>query len=186
MTWPRPLWKNRSAYLAGPKCNKWPDRMQWKRSVQQLFTADQMIILKMLIEDGLLLNLQGKTCPMCNRGPLGKLQLRDSGLARHRCNSKSCQRVVTPQHLHPLFATARALEGHSLQVQSAALLMCLANSTIHILTKINYKALERLDRSLAVLRKKYVDCKDGDINLGKGGGTGMTLKQARRSSTKTT
>ena len=146
--------------------------MQWKLSVQQLLTADQMSILKMLGEDGLLLNLEGKTCPMCNQGRLGKLQLRDSGLARHRCNRKSCQRFVTPQHLHPLFTATRGPEGHSLQVQPVTLLMRLANvslSTIHILTKINHKALERLDRSLALIRKKFVECKEGDINLGKGG-----------------
>ena len=50
--------------------------------------------------------------------------------------------------------------------------MRLANvplSTIHILTSINHKALERLDRSLAFLRKSFVEATEGEINFAKGG-----------------
>lgn len=131
--------------FAAATCRR--DRKHWKRSVQQLLAADDKGIIHILIEDGFLPNMEGKTCPMSNKGVLGKSQLRASGLPRHRCNRKYCNRFVTPQHLHPLFTATRGPEGHSLQVQSVALLMLLSNvplSTVHILTPINYKALERI------------------------------------------
>jgi hypothetical protein len=89
-----------------------------------------------------------------------------------RCNAKKCQCFVTPQHLHPLFTTTRGGEGHSLQVQSMALLLMLSNvpfSTIHTLTQINHKAIERMWRSLALLQKKFVEAKEKHIQFGTGG-----------------
>eukprot|EP00435_Cladocopium_sp_Y103_P025204 s23_g6.t1 len=151
------------------------DREHWKRSVPQLLVADDTGIIRILIEDGFIPNMEGKTCPMCNKGVLGKLQLRASGLPRHRCNRKYCNRFVTPQHLHPLFTATRGPEGpegHSLQVQSVALLMLLSNeplSTVHILTQINHKALERMWRSLVFLRKNFVENKEKEIHFGKRG-----------------
>ena len=91
--------------FAAATCRR--DRKHWKRSVQQLLAADDKGIIHILIEDGFLPNMEGKTCPMCNKGVLGKSQLRASGLPRHRCNRKYCNRFVTPQHLHPLFTATR-------------------------------------------------------------------------------
>ena len=128
-------------------------------------------IIRLLIEDGMLPKLEGKSCPICNKGILGKLQLRDSGLPRHRCNRKGCQKFVTPQHLHPLFTATRGPEGHSLQVQAMALLLLISNvplSTIHILTKMNHKALERMWRSLVLVRKRHVESNEGKISCGQG------------------
>ena len=42
-------------------------------------------------------------------------------------------------------------------------------STIHILTKINHKALERMWKILAFLRKHFVEAKEKEIQFGKGG-----------------
>lgn len=53
-----------------------------------------------------------------------------------------------------------------------ALLLMLSNvplSTIHTLTQINHKAIERMWRSLALLRKKFVEAKEKHIQFGTGG-----------------
>lgn len=138
----------------------------------ELLAADDMGIIWLLIQDGLLPKMEGKTCTVCNKGVLGKVQLRESGLPRHRCNRTQCQRFVIPHHLHPLFTATRGAQGHSLQVQSVALLLMVSNvslSTIHILTKINHKALDFMWKSLAFLRKHFVEAKEKEIQFGKGG-----------------
>ena len=42
-------------------------------------------------------------------------------------------------------------------------------STIHILTKINHKALDFMWKSVAFLRKHFVEAKEKEIQFGKGG-----------------
>eukprot|EP00435_Cladocopium_sp_Y103_P072187 s526_g39.t1 len=116
--------------FAAATCRR--DRKHWKRSVQQLLAADDAGMIRILIEDGFLPNMEGKTC-----------------LVQQRCP-----------------------EGHSLQVQSVALLMLLSNvplSTVHILTQINHNALERMWRSLVFLRKDLVEKKGKEIHFGKKG-----------------
>ena len=174
----RPAGKKTNAWVKTPYVQKKfasvqgrQDQKKWKRTVQQLLAADDVSIVRLLIEDGLLPPMEGKTCPICNKGTLGKLQLRESGLPRHRCSRKVCQRFVTPQHLHPLFTATMGPEGHSLQLQAVALLMLVSNvplSTIHVLTQINHKALERMWRSLAFLRKSFVEKNEKAIQFGKG------------------
>ena len=140
------------------------EQTEWERSVPELLAADDMGITWLLIQDGLLPKMEGV---------LGKVQLRDSGLPRHRCfNRTQFQCFVIPHHLHPLFTATRGAQGHSLQVQSVALLLMVSNvslSTIHILTKINHKALDFMWKSVAFLRKHFVEAKEKEIQFGKAG-----------------
>ena len=60
-------------------------------------------------------------------------------------------------------------EGHSLQMQAAALLLRLRNvplSSIHLLTHINHKALEKFNRNILLMRKGYVQKAEKEIKFG--------------------
>ena len=154
--------KHRMCRRSSLQCRR--EQTEWERSVPELLAADDMGITWLLIQDGLLPKMEGV---------LGKVQLRDSGLPRHRCfNRTQFQCFVIPHHLHPLFTATRGAQGHSLQVQSVALLLMVSNvslSTIHILTKINHKALDFMWKSVAFLRKHFVEAKEKEIQFGKGG-----------------
>ncbi|CAJ1374532.1 unnamed protein product [Effrenium voratum] len=116
---------------------------------KMIMCADDEKILKILAEDGLLPPWEKKVCPMCN---IGKL-------------SGDCKSEAVDS-----FDTA-AVRSHPLQMQAAALMMRLANvplSTIHILTNINHKALERMDKGLILTRKGFVEISEKEINFGGG------------------
>ena len=109
-------------------------------------------------------------CPRCQSGKLGPLTSngRDD-ILRYRCNKKGCQRYFLPQHLHPFFTATNGPEGHSLQMQAAALLLRLLNvplSSIHLLTHINHKALEKFNRNILLMRKGYVQKAEKEIKFG--------------------
>ena len=141
------------------------EQEKWRRTIQELLSADNQEIIDILIQDKLLPDWKGAVCPHCQRGKLGSLASNGWGqILRYRCNSKGC-----PQHLHPFFTATKGTEGHSLQKQAAALLLRLLNvplSSIHILTNINHKALEKMNRHLLLTRKGYVQKKEKDIRFG--------------------
>ena len=120
---------------------------KWRRTIQELVTASDEEIISILIKDQLLRDWKGAMCPHCQSGKLSALTNngRDD-ILRHRCNCKGCQRYLLPQHLHPIFSATKGPEGHTLQMQAAALLVRLLHvplSAIHVLTHINHKALEK-------------------------------------------
>ena len=136
------------------------EQVKWRRTIQELMSASDTGIVEMLITDGLLPNWKGAVCPHCECGTLGGLTSNGQDhIPRYRCNSRECQRYFPPQHLHPFFSATEGPEGHSLQMQAAALMLRLLNvplASIHVLTRINHKALERMNRSLLLTRKGYV------------------------------
>ena len=72
-------------------------------------------------------------------------------------------------------------EGHSLAVQASALLLRLAGvplSSIHLLLDINHKALEKMEKNLALTRKSYVESEQAHMVLGTGKGTKWTEIEA--------
>ena len=116
-------------------------------------------------------NWEGCVCPFCNKGVLAPLSTRSHRDTKaYRCNKKSCQKFVYPLHLHPIFTLVRGPEGHSLQVQQAvALLLRLAGvslSTIHLLTNINHKAVERMNHNLNLVRSGHVTKVEKSIKFG--------------------
>ena len=138
------------------------EQQTWSRNLKDLLATSEADMVNLLIADGLLPDWQGATCPMCSSGVLSGLQAWVSGLPRYRCGSKSCQKFVTPQHLHPIFTAARGPEGHPLGVQASVLLLRLANvplSTIHLVLGVNHKALDRMERNLQQIRRSYVESK---------------------------
>ena len=146
------------------------EQVKWRRTIQELLSSDNQEIIDILIQDILLPDWKSTVCPHCQRGKLGSLASngRDQ-ILRYRCNSKGCQRYFLPQHLHPFFTATKGPEGHSLQKQAAALLLRLLNvplSSIHILTNINHKALEKMNRNLLLTQKGYVQKKEKDIRFG--------------------
>ena len=136
------------------------DQTKWRRTIQELIKASDTGIIKILKQDKFLPEWSGAVCPKCEAGVLGTLQQHAgrNGLW-HRCNKKNCQQYVSPIHLHPIFTATPGPEGHSLQMQSAALLLRLCSvplSVIHLVTHINHKAIEKMSRSLALIRKSHV------------------------------
>ena len=116
------------------------DQTKWRRTIQELIKASDTGIIKILKQDKFLPEWSGAVCPKCEAGVLGTLQQHAgrNGLW-HRCNKKNCQQYVSPIHLHPIFTATPGPEGHSLQMQSAALLLRLCSvplSVIHLVTHI--------------------------------------------------
>ena len=122
------------------------------------------------MKDNFVPNWEGCICPVCNKGVLGPLSTRSQReIKAYRCNKKNCQKFVNPLHLHPIFTLVRGPEGHSLQVQAAALLLRLAGvslSTIHLLTNINHKAVERMNHNLNLVRSGHVTKVEKSIMFG--------------------
>ena len=146
------------------------DQTKWHRTIQQLLKATDTQILDILMKDNFVPNWEGCICPFCNKGVLGPLSTRSQRETKaYRCNKKNCQKFVYPLHLHPIFTLVRGPEGHSLQVQAAALLLRLAGvflSTIHLLTNINHKAVERMNHNLNLVRSGHVPKVEKSIMFG--------------------
>ena len=146
------------------------DQTKWHRSLQELLSQTDRGILRLLQKDKVLPDWTGAVCPHCNFGKLGSLMTRPkSDCLVYRCNRKHCQHYISPVELHPLFTKTMGPEGHSLQKQAAALLLRLVNvplADIHILTHMNHKAIEKLNKSLLFLRKGYVQEAEKSILFG--------------------
>ena len=144
--------------------------MKWCRTLQELLQASDKRILSVLRKDKSIPDWTGAACPRCEEGVLGPLVVRPSRAAHaHRCSKKKCQQYVSPIHLHPIFTPKNGSEGHPLQLQAAALLLRLGNvslSTIHILTQINHKAIEKMSRNLDLVRKWHVQREEKKIVFG--------------------
>ena len=146
------------------------DRLKWKRSVQFFCSLTEKDAIEVLKNDGLMPTWEGAICPFCSKGKAGPLQDRSSsGRPRYRCRRWGCHKFITQQHLHPLFTATRGCEGHSPGTQAAVLLLRLANvplSSIHLVTNLNHKAIERMDHNLCLLRKGYVERVQKDMAFG--------------------
>ena len=146
------------------------EQTKWKCNIKELLSASDKDIVNILIEDRLLPDWQGALCPHCQRGKLTALTYngRDQ-ILRHRCSAKNCQRYFLPRHLHPIFSHVKGPEGHPLQMQATALLLRLLNvplSSIHILTHVNHKAIENMNRRLLLARKGHVQQQEKKIKFG--------------------
>ena len=93
----------------------------WKRSLTDILDAS-----------GGWTSVRGKVCPRYGTGTLSSLQGGEK--PRHRCNRKTCQVYINPQHPHPLFVDARGTGAASLRTQATLLMLKLNNvphATIH-------------------------------------------------------
>ena len=102
---------------------------KWRRTLQELLNASDDEILRILKSDHFLPQWAGgAVCPKCGEGVLAPLKVHAGRKGRwHRCNRFKCQPYVSPIYLHPIFTSTPGPEGHSLQLQSAALLLRLAH-----------------------------------------------------------
>lgn len=144
------------------------DRVKWKRTLTQLLDTTEKSLIQMLLADGLLSSWAGKTCPRCGKGTLSKLQ---GPKPKHRCNHYNCRVYINAHHLHPLFVDGRGYTATSLRSQAALLMLKLnqvPHAAIHRLLGLNHKAIEAMGTRLCNLRRKYVEEKEKNIDLGKG------------------
>lgn len=168
-------WKDvpytRSTTQVGPRGLRM-EQTKWKRSLPEILHATDKGIIQMLMQDGLLWDWRGQTCPRCERGKLsGWVTQPKRPLPKVRCNSKNCRAYLNAHHLHPLFSEGDGVASSSLQTQAALLLLKLnniQNPTIHRLLHLNHKAIEDMDRRLVMVRKQYVEEKEKDIVFGNG------------------
>ncbi|CAE7420610.1 unnamed protein product [Symbiodinium natans] len=157
------------------------DRVRWKRNLKDFLNKDENRMVKILTEDGLLPDCSKMKCPFCNTSAVSPLQKRDILPPRYRCRSRHCHKFILPHYLHPVFTSRNGSEGHSLSVQGSALLMRLAGvplSSIHILLDMNHKALERMEKNLAFVRKAYVEHCQKSMSFGTGKGKEWTEVEA--------
>ena len=142
---------------------------KWKRTLADLLKADNHSIVQLLVRDGLLFDLAGITCPRCGSGSRSKLTKCQHTAWKHKCSSRNCRVWLNPHHLHPLFVDSRGNSAKPLQTQAALLLLLLhrvPQSTIHLLTDINHKAVEDMHLKLCLLRQDYVESKQKKILFG--------------------
>ncbi|CAK0901892.1 unnamed protein product [Prorocentrum cordatum] len=123
------------------------EQAKWKRTVPVLLAASDSEIVNILLEDKLLVDWTGATCPICGCGTLGELVARPHKGDRllHRCNAKCCQKHVSPAHLNPIFSTHSGSE--SPQNQAVILLAKLtgtSHANTHIMFGVNHNAVERI------------------------------------------
>ena len=146
------------------------EQVKWQRSLDELLTATPQGIIRILQEDKMLPDWTGAVCPHCNTGRLSSLMTRPgSDHLVYRCNRKHCQHYISPVELRPIFTKTMGSEGHSLQKQAAALLLRLVNvplADIHILTHMNHKAVEHMNKNLLLLRKGHVQESEKSICFG--------------------
>ena len=66
------------------------EQAKWKRTVPELLAASDVEIVNILLDDKLLVDWTGATCPSCGRGKLDDLAARPQKGDRflHRCNAK--------------------------------------------------------------------------------------------------
>ena len=128
----------------------------------------------MLMKDKFLPNWEGCVCPFCNKGILGPFSTRSQRETKaYKCNKKRCHELVYLFHLHPILTLARGPDGHSLQVQAAALLLRLAGvslSSIHLLTQHqpqSSRANERMTHNLNLVRSGRITKVAKSIKFGR-------------------
>ena len=146
------------------------ERETWSRTYDDFLgkTADQMA--DMLLEDGVVLDWEGRTCPHCGVGTLGARVQDDSRGPHWRCNSgRLCGNTVHPCFAHPVFKSGGGRQSSSLSTK-AKVLFCLTlgmtTAQIHLLTGVNHKMVEDMSRAMAAVRQTYVEGKEKDIVFG--------------------
>ena len=145
------------------------DQIKWRRTIQELIKAKDTDILKILKEDNFIPERSGVVCPKCETGVRSPQEHAGRKGLWHRCKWYKCLQYVSPIQLHPIFTMTPGPEGHSLQMQSTALLLRLASvplSVIHLVTHMNHKAIEKMNRSLMLLQEAHVIQAEKAITFG--------------------
>lgn len=143
------------------------ERQTWKRSLQELLTATNAEIVKMLQDDGFLPNWHGKICPHCWKGKLTSTTR--NNMPQYRCTANKCSKFVVPHHLHPLFTVSKGHTHKPLQMQAALLLLRLTGvktTSARLLLGVNYKMSDQLTKRLQNMHKVYMEKYEKDIVFG--------------------
>ena len=146
------------------------ERNVWKRDLTQLLLATHEDVVNMLLQDGLLNDQEGRECPACHTGKLGKLKrhppVQD---ATYRCLRRGCQKRFLPHHGHPIFMVSRGQDHVPLRTQAAILFALLADVTqasIRILFQRNHKFTEGMQARLDQVCAEYVLLREPSIVYG--------------------
>ncbi|CAK0890777.1 unnamed protein product [Prorocentrum cordatum] len=145
-------------------------RETWCRNYDSFHgkTADRMVDLH--LEDGILLDWEGRTCPHCGVGTCGARVQDDNRGPHWRCNSGSlCGKTVNPCTAHPVFKSGGGCQSSSLSTK-AKVLFCLTlgmtTAEIHLLTGAGHKMIEDMSAAVATARQIYVEKKEPNVVFG--------------------
>lgn len=136
------------------------DRLTWRRSLQDIITASDYRIIRMLREDGILRDFANAACPRCHKGTLTKLQNFGARGWRYRCRRKGCQHFILPHHDHPIFNAGWGKEASTLQDQAAALMCAVSHAsltTTSTLLQKNDKMVRSVFQRLDSCRRAVVE-----------------------------
>ncbi|CAK0871168.1 unnamed protein product, partial [Prorocentrum cordatum] len=146
------------------------ERETWRRNYDSFHgkTADQMVDL--LLEDGVLLDWEGRTCPHCGVGTCGARVHDDNRGPHWRCNGGRLRgKTVDPCTAHPVFKSGGGCQSSSLSTK-AKVLVCLTlgmtTAQIHLLTGANHKMIEDMSAAAAAARQIYVEKNEPNIVFG--------------------
>ncbi|CAK0846225.1 unnamed protein product [Prorocentrum cordatum] len=146
------------------------ERETWCRNYDSFHgkTADQMVDL--LLEDGVLLDWEGRTCPHCGVGTCGARVHDDNRGPHWRCNSGRLRgKTVDPCTAHPVFKSGGGCQSSSLSTK-AKVLFCLTlgmtTAQIHLLTGADHNMIEDMSAAAAAARQIYVEKNEPNIVFG--------------------
>ena len=151
------------------------ERQRWCRTIDSFTTDTDAELVDLLIEDGILFDWSGLTCPFCGKGTLGDRYIKQwaSGSGYEwRCNDgRKCGKQVRPTHCHPIFAEGNGKETSTLKDKARVLFGILTGMTtaqIYLHYVKNHKMIEDMTRNLDLARKQYVEKYEKDIVYGDG------------------
>ena len=106
------------------------EREKWVKTLNDFLGVSEETLVPKLKQDKMLIEWEGRSCPHCNLGKLGPLK-KSCGRLGHRCNrGRSCEKMVRPHHLHPVFSEGSSGQSDtSLADQCMALLCCILGVT---------------------------------------------------------
>ncbi|CAK0848460.1 unnamed protein product [Prorocentrum cordatum] len=136
------------------------EREAWPRTYDSFHAKATDHMVDMLIEDGVALDWEGRTCPRCAVGTLGARVEDDTRGPHWRCNSGRLRgKTAHPCTAHHVFKSGGGCQSPSLSTKAKApfcLALGLTTAQIHLLTKVNHKMI-------------YVGKKEMDILFGDSG-----------------
>ncbi len=102
------------------------ERAKWQRSLKDFNKETEKELVEMLIDDGVLLDWKGRTCPHCAAGVLSEPYTNeDDGRYMWRCNQgRRCGKYVRPLHGHTVLQNGSGQNSLDLATQ-AKMLFCI-------------------------------------------------------------
>ena len=85
------------------------ERETWSRDMKSFDGKTEEDMVSMLIEDNVIFDWEGRTCPHCGAAKMGPRYTLSDGRVVWRCTrGRTCGKQVRPCHAHPVFQRHRS------------------------------------------------------------------------------